>query len=483
MATINITKNKKGKMVAKIQVYGKDTQTGLSKRFTKRVYNEDGLPETKFRKYINKIAIEYEEEVQEENLAGKTESSSKKSTQKSDNNKVLTYPQLHSEWMATIKKNYSPAYYARAVDVEKHFGDYLKEKNLYDVPISEITVRDVQLFLNSFTTYIKSGRLTSKLKKELPKQVNFRELAREGILTRSTSYNLRKRNSRITKDKAIMVCNKYNLSYKEYFIDGDNVCNYSVETIKGYRRVLRTVFNEAVRYDWISKNPVCKTKIGKNGGNTTLTPVGTKEVFSMVESKEFLRLLDTIPEDCMNKRIPFKIMLLTGLRRGEVCGLRWNDIDLEQQILYVRRNRQYNKYVGTFEKEPKTETSIRTVPIPNSLVKDLLEYMKWFRLADSRFDFNLDKYYVAVSYKREPVAASVMAKWLKEFEHKHNLKEVTCHGLRHTYCSLLLSQNVPIQTVSKYMGHSDSTITLKVYSHFIPDTKDRAVLALNNIAD
>ena len=49
------------------------------------------------------------------------------------------------------------------------------------------------------------------------------------------------------------------------------------------------------------------------------------------------------------------------------------------------------------------------------------------------------------------------------------------------YCSLLLSQNVPIQTVSKYMGHSDSTVTLEVYSHFIPDTQEKAVFALNNL--
>ena len=50
------------------------------------------------------------------------------------------------------------------------------------------------------------------------------------------------------------------------------------------------------------------------------------------------------------------------------------------------------------------------------------------------------------------------------------------------YCSLLLSQNVPIQTVSKYMGHSDSTVTLEVYSHFIPDTQEKVVFALNNIS-
>ena len=62
-------------------------------------------------------------------------------------------------------------------------------------------------------------------------------------------------------------------------------------------------------------------------------------------------------------------------------------------------------------------------------------------------------------------------------------RQITCHGLRHTYCSLLLAQNVPIQTVSKYMGHSDSTVTLKVYSHFIPDTQGIAVNALNRLTE
>lgn len=61
------------------------------------------------------------------------------------------------------------------------------------------------------------------------------------------------------------------------------------------------------------------------------------------------------------------------------------------------------------------------------------------------------------------------------------MKHVTCRGLRHTYCSLLLAQNVPIQTVSKYLGHSDSTVTLKVYSHFIPDTQERALNALDKL--
>ena len=66
---------------------------------------------------------------------------------------------------------------------------------------------------------------------------------------------------------------------------------------------------------------------------------------------------------------------------------------------------------------------------------------------------------------------------------KTNQKHVTCHGLRHTYCSILLSQGVPIQTVSKYMGHSDSSVTLKVYSHFMPESQDITMSVLNNFTN
>ena len=91
-------------------------------------------------------------------------------------------------------------------------------------------------------------------------------------------------------------------------------------------------------------------------------------------------------------------------------------------------------------------------------------------------------YYLSVGLDRQPLYPHTIAHILTKLEAKFGFKHVSCHGLRHTYCSLLLSQNVPIQTVSKYMGHSDSTVTLEVYSHFIPDTQEKVVFALNNIS-
>lgn len=127
-----------------------------------------------------------------------------------------------------------------------------------------------------------------------------------------------------------LICDRYGLRFNTYFEDVTVRVPYSPETIKGYRRILRTLFNEAVRYEWITKNPVCATKIGATKGNITMRPIEEKEVFSIKETQEFIKMLDSLPEEYIYRKIPVKIMLLCGLRTAEVCGLRWSDIDLEK---------------------------------------------------------------------------------------------------------------------------------------------------------
>ena len=443
MAYFKITQNKKGQLQAKIQVSGKDLSTGKSKVFTKRVYNTDKLTEAKLRRQVDKIAIAFEEEVLQAYEEGKI----------SLRSKVLTFSELMKEWKASIRAVLSISYYERVGRVEKAFGDYLQREQLFDQPISAITVRDVQKFLSEMIQEGYKKAPKAQAKKTFPKEVNFRLLDREKIIDRCASYNLNRKGAKIGKET----------------------------TIKGYRRILRTLFNEAVRYEWITKNPVCSTKIGAGSGNASLRPVVEKEVFTLNEAREFLHRLEGIPDHMMHQKVILKFMLLTGVRNAEMCGLKWSDIDFEKGLVRIKQNRLYSKEFGYYEKGTKTTKSEREIPLPDALIKDLKKYMDWFRLADNDFDNHLDENYFAVNIYRQPLYPQSIGQWLTFYERKWGLKHVTCHGLRHTYCSLLLTQNVPIQTVSRYMGHSDSTITLKVYSHFIPDTQGIAVNALNQL--
>lgn len=469
MANYRIESNRKG-LVAKVQVYTKDAKTGKNKLISKRIYNEKNLTDAKFEKYVEKMALQFEEEVQQ--------------AYKEQNDyryKILTFSQLGNEFVDNVKKNLSISYYDRAKEAVKRFDSFLEENNLSKSPITEIKVRDVQMFLNSFHDYQHYGSGNIRLKKDLPKQYSWRLLAREKIIDRCASYELKRNRKRITKEKALQICKFFNLEFSQYFEEVNKTQLYSTETVRGYRRILRTIFNEAVRYDWIAKNPVCQTKIGAGNNNSSLRPIAEKEVFSIQETKDFIIALDKIDDDMIFKKTVLKFMILTGVRIAEMCGLKWSDIDFIKKTVKISRSRMYHPEFGTYEKEPKTKTSVREIPLNDTLIEDLRKYQKWFRLADNDFDNNLDKYYLAVNLYREPVSSNSVGVWLRQVERENGFKKVSCHGLRHTYCSLLLSQNVPIQTVSKYLGHSDSTITLKVYSHFIPDTQEKVVNALNNL--
>lgn len=471
MAYYKITTDKKGNLKAKIQVYGNDFDTDGKKLYTKTIYNTDGLTESKFKKKVERLSIEFEAEIVDTYRSGVS----------SKMNGVLTFAQLSNEWITSVENNLSESYYLRAVEVKGKFEAFLKEQKLFNRPVTDISVRDVQLFLNSFMTKTPEFTGMVQLKEPLPKKVSFRELDRANIIPRSTSYYLNHREGRVSKTVATRICDYYDLEFDDYFDEIVKVKRYAQETIKGYRRVLRTIFNEAVRFEWITRNPVCGTKVSAGNSNTSLKPVTEKTVFSIAETKEFLKALDALGEEYINNKIMIKLMLLTGIRNAELHGLRWSDVDLDNQVIHIKRNRLYSSRIGTYEKCPKTKTSERDIPISNGLVADLKAYMDWFRLADDNFDSKLDEYYLAVNIMREPESVHHIGTWLRKFEAKHGFKQVSCHGLRHTYCSLLLSQNVPIQTVSKYMGHSDSSITLQVYSHFIPDTQEKVVNAINLI--
>ena len=211
------------------------------------------------------------------------------------------------------------------------------------------------------------------------------------------------------------------------------------------------------------------------GLNTVLPYGGTK-----------LRIRRTLTTECLAIFMPFRVQ--------EIChkkGIYLGNNAISKNLIMVNRGELLNGNSFILGVSGSGKSMLAKQDIVNlylsdknadiSLISELKEYMNWFRLADPDFDSKLDEYYFAVNIYREPESTGSLGHWLKKFQERNGLKQVTCHGLRHTYCSVMLAKNVPVNTVSKYMGHSDATITLKVYAHFIPDTIDSALDVLEKM--
>ena len=149
-----------------------------------------------------------------------------------------------------------------------------------------------------------------------------------------------------------------------------------------------------------------------------------------------------------------------GLRIGEARGLTWEDIDfnnkrfsINKQVLSID-NYSSNFYVCN----PKTDSSIRNIPIADELFNDLKQYYDEV----SKFKNFNKKFYV---FGIRPLVYAQAQRKKGEIANKASVKEIRLHDFRHSCASLLVNNKAPITVVSSFLGHSNTTETLKTYSH------------------
>ena len=170
--------------------------------------------------------------------------------------------------------------------------------------------------------------------------------------------------------------------------------------------------------------------------------------------------------------LPALVTAYTGLRRGEKCGLRWRDLDLDKATLQVCQQVQNigSKLVTLI---PKTDRSRRNIRLPASLPAALREHRK--EQSARRLQLGLGKdaadlvFTDALCRQLDPDAFSKTFTAEAAF-----VKPISFHVLRHTHLTHLLRQNVPLHIVSARAGHSNATVTLNVYAHMLGGDDDRA---------
>jgi Site-specific recombinase XerD len=161
----------------------------------------------------------------------------------------------------------------------------------------------------------------------------------------------------------------------------------------------------------------------------------------------------------------------TGLRRGEVCGLQWSDLDLVAGRLTVARSR-VPVGGGVVESSPKSGES-RTIPLDEDTVAVLERHRKAQAAAQLKAGpaWQGTGNYLFTSVDGSPVDPNRVSRAFRVAIDDHSMRRIRLHDLRHTHASLLLANGEPIGNVAYRLGHSDSNITAKVYEHHIPEAQ------------
>ena len=177
--------------------------------------------------------------------------------------------------------------------------------------------------------------------------------------------------------------------------------------------------------------------------------------------------------------VPVHLACFLGLRRSEIMGLRWRDVDLCSGQLCVRRVRTT---VGSrvVEKTPKTSDSCRTLSI-SALVElmDLLRELQARRIRDG-MPCGPDNFLLLDSLG-QPLHPNLMSTAFANFIRSHELAPITFHGLRHTFASMANSARVPMYQISRAMGHASPTITQRIYTHLFDQTHGEVLAAVADI--
>lgn len=167
--------------------------------------------------------------------------------------------------------------------------------------------------------------------------------------------------------------------------------------------------------------------------------------------------------------VPCVIAFETGLRAGEVCGLRWGDIDLENEIINVRKSYDINRFTGEYEfRELKTEGSERTIfMLPNTIRLLKSEYAKNElnkRIFGEEYNPNNS---VCCMDSGNTIRPAYLSKRFRIAADRYGYNKVTFHGLRHTHASILIASDVNLKVIQHRMGHSRLSTTLDIYSHLL----------------
>ncbi len=248
-----------------------------------------------------------------------------------------------------------------------------------------------------------------------------------------------------TKIKEITVqdCQKFALSLKDY-VKGKEYFGYA-----------KRIIDFAIKMNYTKENPfnnviLPEFKKGKKQINF-LTIEEVKTLLDFYKSNQYWYTL-------------FRLMIYSGLRRGETLALTWDDIDFKNKTLTVNKTLSIGEYKKIVLSSPKTESSIRTIDLD---YKTILELQKLKIQSKYKLIFPNKK----GKYSRLSNIGDKLNQAIKET----NIKKIRVHDLRHTHASLLFASGANIKYVQTRLGHTDIKTTLNIYTHVTQDTKEKAL--------
>lgn len=243
----------------------------------------------------------------------------------------------------------------------------------------------------------------------------------------------------------------------------------SSTTISHIHRTINKAFNDAARKGLVYFNPASVAK----------TPHREKFKSEFLNQEQVQELIGLFKDSVLE--IPVTLCAIFGFRRGETLGLKWKNVDLVNKTITISETLQQH-VGGSYTSPPKTESSYRTLPMPESVCKILKKHKTEQQVNKEILkDAYVDNDYVCTWQDGNVIEPNYLTRKFHDVIMQSDLPKIRLHDLRHSVASNLLNMGFTVVQVAEWLGHSSSATTLNFYAHVDKTSKMNISESLNNM--
>lgn len=246
----------------------------------------------------------------------------------------------------------------------------------------------------------------------------------------------------------------------------------AARTVLHHHRAISAVLQDAVEWQVLPSNPATRVR----------PPKVKTQPAAFYDREQTAALLAALDQEPFKYKMMVILALASGARMGELNGLEWSSVDFESNTITISQAAQYLPGKGSFTKDPKNDTSRRTITVPESVMALLKQYKA--HQAEEKLKVG-DRWQksgrVFTTWDGLPMFPNTISNWFPKFLTRHKLPHITFHGLRHTNASLLIAAGVNLKNVSVRLGHSNVSTTGNIYAHVLKSVDQEAAQKLDVI--
>jgi len=291
----------------------------------------------------------------------------------------------------------------------------------------------------------------------------------------TAAVGLSRRGNRVSIETANKIAVALGVPVGQVFDVQNTTSGLSDKSILHHHRLISAILGKAKKERIVPFNVALE--------HATAPKVAKKEAKYLddVKARELVGLL--MQEDDIRVKTSILLSLYSGVRRGELCGLSFGDIDEAHGVIHIMRASQYLPRIGIVEVPTKNESSKRPIKLPPFIFEVLREYRGWW---DEQREINGDRWQghqerLFIQSDGKPINPDTINFWLDKFIEKHELERFTPHSLRHTFSTLQIMAGVNIRTLQARTGHAQASTLTNIYAHAIKTADEAATEVLDDI--